>query len=117
MVLNVSRSQHLVQRSKPSSTLLFSNNVPLTQVLATKDLGVIIQNKFNFRSQVDTAVSKVMSMYWRTILGGEVIMSFGIINSFVSVNPDAFFSFHMSRNLFGAPVTLTKPRTLTCTHK
>lgn len=43
----------------------------------------------------------------------DIIETFKIINSVVSVNPDDFFVFHRSRNLRWHPFTITKSQVLT----
>lgn len=66
MFLNASKSQHLHFGPSPPPTLLFPDEngieVPLPQVMATKDLGVIVQSTLSPRAQVDAAVAKARSM-------------------------------------------------------
>lgn len=67
MILNDSKTQHLHFRSKLSSTLQSPNQdgtyVPLFQVRATKDHGVIVQHMLNSRAQVEEAVVKASRMF------------------------------------------------------
>lgn len=54
---------------------------------------------------------KLFSLQWKR-LRGDLVETFKFINSFVSVNPNDYFTFSKSRNLREHPLTLPKPRVL-----